>query len=139
MTRPCRATRMMALALSACLAVPVSAAQPGLRQEADINNALLVISVADKIRRDCASIGANLFKARSLINNVKELALERGYSEDEINRYIRDKANRAEMRGLRNEYFAAQGASNLDSQSLCVLGRAEIARQTQIGRLLRQR
>ncbi|MEM9843863.1 MAG: DUF5333 domain-containing protein [Pseudomonadota bacterium] len=131
--------RLTALFLALCLALPANAAQSGLRQEADINNALLVISVADKIRRACDSIGANLFKARSLVNNVKELALERGYSEGEIDSYINDKANRAEMRGLRNDYFEAKGASNLDAQSLCVLGRSEIASSTQIGRLLRLR
>ncbi|MEM6482273.1 MAG: DUF5333 domain-containing protein [Pseudomonadota bacterium] len=133
------ARRLTSLCLVLCLAVPASAAQTGLRQEADINNALLVISVADKIRRACDSIGANLFKARSLINNVKELAVERGYSESEINAYISDKENRAEMRGMRNEYFTSKGASNLDAESLCVLGRTEISSASQIGRLLRLR
>ncbi|MEM6578997.1 MAG: DUF5333 domain-containing protein [Pseudomonadota bacterium] len=133
------ASRATVTALVLCLSLPAQAAQNGLRQEADINNALLVISVADKIRRSCDSIGANLFKARSLVNNVKDLAVERGYSEDEIRSYIYDKANRAEMRGMRNEYFASKGASNLDAESLCVLGRSEIASNTQIGRLLRQR
>jgi len=117
--------RGVAIALSLCLALPAHAAQSGLRQEADITNALLVISVADKIRRECDSIGANLFKARSLINNIKDLALERGYSEAEIETYIYDKANRAEMRGMRNDYFTSKGASNLDAESLCVLGRSD--------------
>lgn len=132
-------SQTLALVVAAGLALPATAAQSGLRQEADITNALLVISVADKIRRACDSIGANLFKARSLVNNVKELALERGYSEAEIDHYINDKANRAEMRGMRNEYFASKGANNFDAESLCVLGRDEIASNTQIGRLLRQR
>lgn len=122
-----------------CLALPAHAAQSDLRQEADINNALLVISVADKIRRSCDSIGANFFKARSLIKNLTELAIERGYSEEEIKNYIYDKSNRAEMRGMRNEYFQSKGASNLDAESLCVLGRTEIASSSQIGRLLRLR
>ncbi|MEM6375352.1 MAG: DUF5333 domain-containing protein [Pseudomonadota bacterium] len=130
---------ILAAALAAVVAVPSQAAQGALKDEADINNALLVISVADKIRRECDSIGANLFKARSLVRSVNKLALERGYSQSEIDQYINDKANRAEMRGLRNAYFNTNGASNLDPDSLCVLGRSEIASSSQIGRLLRQR
>lgn len=130
---------ILAAALAAVVAVPSQAAQGALKDEADINNALLVISVADKIRRECDSIGANLFKARSLVRSVNKLALERGYSQSEIDLYINDKANRAEMRGLRNAYFNSNGASNLDPDSLCVLGRSEIASSSQIGRLLRQR
>ncbi|MEM8582076.1 MAG: DUF5333 domain-containing protein [Pseudomonadota bacterium] len=135
--------RTLALALAFILispaALPVHAAESGLRQEADITNALLVISVADKIRRSCSSLGANLFRARSLVNSVRETARERGYSEAEIDHYINDKSNRAEMRGMRNEYFSSKGASNLDPDSLCVLGKAEIASGSQIGRLLRER
>ncbi|WP_135503442.1 DUF5333 domain-containing protein [Roseovarius aestuariivivens] len=112
-------------------------ANDGLASERDINDGLLVIAAADKIRRACDSIGGRLITARSYATQLKNLAMERGYSEREIEAYINDKAEKAKMREKRNAYFASKGASNLDPESLCVLGRDEIARGTRIGQLLR--
>lgn len=112
-------------------------AQSGLSAEKDINDGLLVIAVADKIRRSCDSISARIFRARSYATNLKELAATRGYSNTEIDTYIENDDNKAAMRERRNEYFKSKGASNLDAESLCVLGRAEIQKQSQIGALLK--
>ncbi len=114
-----------------------AAAQSSLHEEKDINHGLLVIAVADKIRRACDGISARIFKARAYANSLKELAGARGYSDAEIDSYIENKANKARMRERRNAYFASRGASNLDPQSLCILGKEEIRKQSQIGVLLR--
>ena len=114
-----------------------ASAQSGLYQEKDINDGLLVISIADKIRRGCSSISARIFKAQSYATGLKDLAESRGYSSEEIENYIENDTNKAEMRERRNAYFFARGASNLDPDSLCVLGRVEIQKQSQIGVLLR--
>ncbi|WP_306116644.1 DUF5333 domain-containing protein [Roseovarius sp. MMSF_3305] len=129
------------LALSIALAATSvgASAQSGLYNEKDINDGLLIIAVADKIRRGCDSISARIFKARSYAVGLKELASSRGYSDEEIDNYIENKENKAEMRLRRNAYFQSKGASNLDPESLCVLGRAEIQKQSQIGALLRAR
>ncbi len=116
-----------------------ASAQSGLYQEKDINDGLLVIAVADKIRRGCDRISARIFRARSYATNLKELAASRGYSDAEIDEYIENDENEAKMRARRNAYFKARGASNLDPESLCVLGQAEIQKQSQIGVLLRLR
>lgn len=138
--------RMMS-SIALCLALASGAAsasagsgsytQSGLYDENDINQGLLVIAVADKIRRSCDSIRGRLFTARSYVNGLKDVAVSRGYSDDEIDSYINDSDGKAEMRLRRNAYFESKGASNLDHESLCVLGRAEIARQSQIGKLLK--
>ena len=127
----------IALSLSLISTSLSAAAQSGLYDEKEINERLLVIAVGDKIRRACSSISARYFAAHAYAQGTKDLAMSRGYSEAEINDYIENKANKAEMRERRNAYFAARGASNLDAQSLCVLGRAEIQKQSQIGTLLR--
>ena len=126
----------------AASALPASAGagsykDSGLYKEKDINDGLLIIAVADKIRRSCDTIGGRLITARSYVNALKGLAESRGYSGDEIDSYINDKAGKAEMRERRNAYFQRRGASNLDHESLCVLGREEIAKKSQIGRLLK--
>lgn len=112
-------------------------AQAGLANEDDINQALLIVAVADKIRRGCDSISARYFKARAFANKLKEKAVERGYSDAEIEAYVTNSENKAAMRLRRNAYYKKHGASNLDHESLCVLGHKEIRKKSQIGMLLK--
>jgi len=127
----------LALMLVASAATAQASAEIGLSKEKDINAGLLVIAVADKIRRECSDISARLFDARSYLVSLKQKAAEKGYSDAEIDAYINNDAEKAKMRERRNAYFQAHGASNREPASLCALGRAEIQKQSQIGLLLR--
>ena len=130
-------TLVLSVALTTNAALAQANTLPGLQQEEDINTGLFVVAVADKIRRECGNISGRLFTARSYANALKDMASERGYSDDEIDAYINDKQNKAAMRERRNEYFFSKGASNLDANSLCVLGHEEIHKNSQIGLLLK--
>ncbi|MEM7732342.1 MAG: DUF5333 domain-containing protein [Pseudomonadota bacterium] len=109
----------------------------GMADEADINQGLVYIAAADKIRRECSSINGRLFKAQRYANGLRKIARDRGYSDADIDAYLDSKEERAKVRAQRNVYFESQGASNLDPVSLCTLGHAEIAGKTQIGYMLR--
>ncbi len=132
---------MKSLVLGAVMATTAATAQatakPGLPAEKEINDGLLVVAVADKIRRECDAISARLFTARAYLTDLKDRAAEQGYSEAEIDSYINNDEEKAKMRMKRNAYFKARGASNLDPASLCSLGREEIRKQSQIGLLLK--
>jgi len=127
----------LGLMLTATAATAQANTASGLSDEKDINAGLLVIAVADKIRRECSGISARFLTARSYLGSLKDAAARKGYSEAEINAYINNDAEKARMRDRRNAYFKANGASNRDAASLCALGRAEIQNQSQIGLLLR--
>lgn len=131
--------RLAALALSFALSAGAAGASAGsgLANERDINEGLLVLAVADKIRRSCDAIGGRLFRAQGFANDLRDIAQARGYSRAEVDAYINDAAEKARVRARRNAYFEAHGASNLDPQSLCALGRTEIAQQSLIGHLLK--
>ena len=128
---------MFVFCLSMAVASEGASAGSGLSNEADINEGLVILAAADKIRRSCDTINGRLFKAQRYANTLKDVARARGYSEQEIDAYLGSKAERAKVREKRNVFFQSQGASNLDASSLCVLGHAEIARRSQIGYLLK--
>lgn len=131
---------MRLAAMTTCvLAICSSPVWAGLSEESDINEGLVAIAAADKIRRECNTIGGRMFKAQSYANKLKDAARARGYSEAEIDAYLGSKAERAKVRAERNAYFESKGASNLNPASLCVLGHAEIASQSRIGVLLRSK
>lgn len=130
-------TAALVLSLATVANAATAAAETGLKNEQDINKGLLIMAVADKIRRACDEIGGRLFRARAFADTLEEVAMDRGYTSAEVDAYINDDEEKAKVRQRRNAYFQSKGASNLDPQSLCMLGRDEIARNTQIGHLLR--
>ncbi len=126
------------LVLATAFGVGLStAASAGLKEEKDLNDGLLVAAVAEKIQRECRTIGARMFKARKFANTLKDQAESRGYTMAEIEAYVDDSDEKRAMRERRNAYMKSKGASNLDPDSLCVLGHAEIKKNSQIGQLLR--
>ncbi len=129
---------LISLILGLTLTTMASAdARAGLADEADINAGLLTVAVADKIRRECDDISGRLLAARSYVTGLKKMAVDRGYTEAQIDAYINDSEEKAQMRERRNAYFKSKGASNLDAQSLCDLGRAEIRNRSLVGSFLK--
>ncbi len=128
---------VFALALSLTAGTAGASAGAGLSDERDINEGLLVLAVADKIRRSCDAIGGRLFRAQGFANDLRAIAEGRGYSRAEVDAYINDDTEKAKVRARRNAYFESKGASDLDPQSLCALGRTEIAQKSLIGHLLK--
>ncbi len=119
------------------LAGTAGAARADLAAEKDINAGLLAVAAADKIRRECGDMSGRFWAARSYANQLKDMAIKRGYSEAQIDAYIDDSAEKAKMRERRNAYFESKGASNLDAASLCRLGRDEIKNRSRIGSFLK--
>ena len=136
-TAPMKHLTALTLSLAILAGAAGASAGSGLQSEQDINEGLLALAVADKIRRSCGGIGGRLFKARGFANDLKSVAELRGYSRSEIDAYLNDDHEKAKMRERRNAYFQDQGASNLDSGSLCALGHHEIAKKSLIGELLK--
>jgi hypothetical protein len=130
------------LALVIGIATTASVAEAraqSLASEDDINTGLFNVAVADRIRKKCDDISPRYFTALGYLQSLKNEALKRGYSDTEIDRYINDDAERGKMEERRNAYIRASGADPKDRASLCRLGRQEIARQSQIGQLLKAR
>ncbi len=123
----------------ATLALAAPAFASGLQNETKINNGLLAVGIADEIRNRCDSISARTFTALGFLNSLKREARDKGYSNDEINAYTKSNAEKAKMRKRGQAYLAQNGASTTDAASMCRLGRAEIAKRSQIGVLLRAR
>lgn len=130
-------SKVTATVFAASLAFSAPAMAQGLQNETQINNGLLAVGIADEIRNRCDSISARTFTALSFLNSLKRDARAKGYSNDEINRYTKSKTEKAKMRKRGEAYLAQNGASLSDSASMCRLGRAEIAKRSQIGVLLR--
>lgn len=134
----------MRLILSAVLAAGLAAtavhaaeARPHLRENAEIDRGLTVIAIANMIRRNCDRIEPRVVRAYGFMRALKQSASKAGYSDAEIEAYVSDKAEKARVEDAARAWLAAQGAVSGDPDSYCAVGLAEIARNSQVGVLLR--
>jgi len=122
------------------LAMPVAAADlPPLSQDAHVTRSLLAAAVGDEIRKNCPTISARLFRALTKAKALERYALNKGYTEDQIEAFLDSKDERARMTALRDAYLAQNGVVPADADSYCRLGLAEIERGSLTGSLLRAR
>lgn len=129
--------RAMTMAGMIALLASMSLAKPPLREVAEIDNTILVIGIADEIRKNCPDISARMFRAISMANGLQSRAKDLGYSDAEINAYRKSDSEKARLKSKRDKYLQAGGVKHATPDTYCELGRAEIARGSQIGALLR--
>ncbi|WP_224823395.1 DUF5333 domain-containing protein [Cognatishimia sp. MH4019] len=114
-----------------------AAALTPLPEEKHINDQLLAASVGDKIRKNCPSISARMFVVWQKANDLEDYARDKGYSEEEVKAFLKDKDERKRMKRLRNAYLEENGVSKDNPDSYCALGEKEIKAKSLIGELLR--
>lgn len=124
----------IALLFAAAPTVPASA--QGLATEADLNAGLEVIAAGDMIRRRCPDIDARMVRAVAYMRRLGGIALERGYTRDDIRAYVEDDANKERVEGAARRYLTSRGLGAGEPEDYCRVGRAEIAADSPIGRLL---
>lgn len=127
-----------AIVLAAALAPAADAREP-LANEGHVNSQLVSARVADRIRRECPSMAANMVRAFAAAQGLKAYAQRAGYSDAEIDAFLHDEAQRARIYAEAETYMAARGVRKGDVQSYCNLGQAEIAAGTLAGSLIRRK
>ena len=118
-------------------AVPAAAEAPvPLNKEAHINEQLVAVVVGDTIRKTCPTISARMITVYIKAKKLEQYARDKGYSEAEVKVFLKDKAEKARVKGLAAAYIAKNGVVKGDTDSYCRLGRAEIEKGSLIGSLL---
>ena len=129
------------LILAATMAVVMAAgnlsAKPALRDVAHITEGLIAVGIAYEISQECESLDARFFRGISFLNGLKSHARGLGYSDAEIDAYTDDKQEQNRLEGIARTRLFSLGAIAGQPETYCAVGRAEIAAETPIGRLLR--
>lgn len=118
------------------IAAPALALEP-INTEKHINHTLLQGFIADKIDDNCDTISARKLRALSELNALRNYALEKGYSRDEVKAFVTSKVEKRRGKAQAAEWLKTQGAVDGDPASFCKIGLAEIAKDSLIGQLLR--
>lgn len=126
----------LALAALMALSMPARALVP-IAQEAHINDSLRAGRIGDVIRKTCPTIQARMFVVWQKIEALKGYALDKGYSEAEVEAFLKDPVQKARLKAEAADWLRAAGAVEGDAQSYCRVGEAEIGKDSLIGSLLR--
>ncbi|KNG92478.1 DUF5333 domain-containing protein [Pseudaestuariivita atlantica] len=133
-----RAGVMMAVVLAVALP-SATLAKPPLRDVTAVDDGVMYVAIADRLRKDCDNLGARMIRAMSRLNDLKGTAKAAGYSDAEIEAYHTSKAEKARMKTKATAWLQARGVSVKDKSGFCAFGIAEIKRGSPIGTLLRER
>lgn len=133
--------RSLHLALSLVLGTLIAtgagaSAREPLRENSYVTERLVAARVADRIRKTCPEIGARLIHAFSEAHALKAWAEKQGYTAEEIDRFLKDKAEKRTIYARAEAYLAAKGATPGNVQGFCDLGRKEIAAHSIVGSLI---
>lgn len=115
---------------------PAMALEP-LQDETHINDSLRAGRIGDVIRKTCPTVSARMFVVLGKIEDLKRYALDKGYTRDEVEEFIKDRDQKNRLKAEADAYLAAAGAVEGDPESYCKVGRDEIAKGSMIGELLR--
>lgn len=124
------------LLFTAILALPALAQPMPLAEEPHINEQLIAAQAGDILRKTCPTISARMFVVWGKATALEDYARAAGYTEDEVNLFLKDKVQKARVKAAAMDYLTAAGVMEGDVESYCQAGRDEIAKQSLVGSLL---
>ena len=108
-----------------------------LIENENIWHELLQISVASKISEKCTSIEARKIKGLFALLEIKSVAKELGYTDNEINEFVSSEENKKKLKNETDVYLLDNGVDLNNVKTVCLFGLSEIDQETTIGSLLR--
>lgn len=126
----------LSLAVLLSAAVPAYATVP-LNQNQHITDSLVAAKVGDTIRKTCPSITARMFTVLGKMNDLEAYARAQGYTEAEVKAFLKDQTEKKRINDLAAAYLKKAGAVEGNEESYCAAGKAEIAKGTLAGSLLK--
>ncbi len=129
---------MTRLPLAALLLAPVvaQAQAASIAEVPEITEGLIATAIAYEIGRVCGPVDGRRLQGIAFLLSLQSRARSLGFSQEEIDAYVEDEAEKARLEGIARERLTALGAVEGDEESFCAVGRTEMARGSQVGRLL---
>ena len=122
-----------ALSLSASMAN----AQQSLRDVTYVTEGLIAVGIALEISDTCDSISGRTLRGIGYLNQLRNHARGLGFSSAEIKAFTDSKSEKNRLEAIARQRLANMGARPGNAASYCAVGRAEIAKASPIGTLLR--
>jgi Family of unknown function (DUF5333) len=130
-------TTLLAAAMAAVAPISGALAKPAMRDVPEIENILFAAALAYEVSGKCTSLAARRFKGLRMALRLRNRANALGYSDREIRAYVESDVEKARMRKKAETFLRANGVAYNKLETFCSFGRAEIAKSSAIGALLK--
>lgn len=112
-------------------------AQQSLRDVSYVTEGLIAVGMALEISEQCDSLSPRLLTGYSYLNQLKSHAKGLGFSDDQIDAFTNDRAEKTRLEAVARNRLEGLGVVAGQADSYCQVGRAQIAAGTTVGQLLR--
>lgn len=135
-------TRIQSIALAVLVGTGASAAQEkpaSIREITEVDHALILLEAGYRIQRNCDRIKPRMLRSYNFAKSLQKKARDAGFSDDEIEAYVEDKAEKERVKQLAMRYLVSKGLDPEVPETYCTVGDYEIGRNSQIGVLLKSK
>lgn len=112
-------------------------ARADISEISEVTEGLIVVGMADTIRKECDTIKPRIFRAIRFIRGLESTAKSHGYSNAEVKAYVDNDTEKARLLGIARARLTELGALPDQPTTLCTVGLAQIAAGTAVGNLLK--
>lgn len=126
---------VIAIALAVLTALPAAARTPS--DVPEVVERLLVVGMADELREECGEVSARMIRAVTYLRGTARVALDAGFSRDEVEAYVDDDAEKDRLKAIASDRLRELGVRPGDEASYCAVARAQMDEGTAVGYLLR--
>lgn len=113
-------------------------ARVSLKDDEHITQSLVAAQVGVILSENCPSLEPKVVIATLRAWQLQSYALEQGFSQRQIDRFLKNRDQQARILELARTYLAEAGATDGDPESYCAIGRMEIETDTLAGELLKE-
>ncbi len=112
-------------------------AKSSMRDVPEIENMLFTVAIANEVGKKCGSLEGRWLRGYKMLFKLRRRANQLGYSDAEIRTYVESDVEKDRMRAKGYRYLESEGVVKNNPETFCALGRAEIAKSSAIGALLK--
>ena len=111
----------------------------GIRSDEEVFSRLLTAAIGNEIKDNCPEIEVRTMAATFYVLGILNYAMNQGYSRAEIDEFRADPVQQEKLRQATYAYLDAHSVNRQDPASYCPLGQDEIAKGSEIGKLIKSK
>lgn len=127
---------MMAAVISVVL-TGAADAKPSMRDVPEIENMLFIVAIANEVGKKCDRLEGRWLRGYNMLFKLRRRANQLGYTDSEIRDFVESDVEKDRLRAKGYRYLKSEGVVVNNPETFCTYGRAEIAKSSAIGALLK--
>lgn len=113
-----------------------ASAQTPLKDVEFVREGIISLGMAIELSDKCGSISPRRVRGINFLYSLRNHAFDLGYSRDQVDAYVGDKAEEERLKQIAYGRLADLGVTTGNEASYCAAGRSEIAKGSDVGPLL---